>query len=282
MEEVTKSVMAHIRANFHTLSNSEKLVADYVTAHPEEVIRMSLMELAEASGVSDATALRFTRSIGFTGFNDLKMSLVADSVSPIEAIFEEISPNDNLHTIARKIINANIQLLNDTLNVLDINAISKAIDWIRGAEGIYIFAVGTSAPLANTLYGRIFRLGYRVTALTESYLSIMQASILGSKDLAIIISRSGRPNVLTEIIKLCRQNGTKTIAITCDSCSPVAQASELVITVVSREVRADVFASPVALSSVLEIIYTGLEVKNQLLSTQNQNKIWQALEGLRK
>jgi RpiR family transcriptional regulator, carbohydrate utilization regulator len=281
MDEIPKSVLSHIRAHFNALSTSERYVADFVTAHPEKVIHMSLMELAEASGVSDATALRFSRVIGFNGFNDLKLALVADNVKPIEAIFEEISDQDDLQVVIRKIFNANIQLLQDTLNVLDVDTIARAIQWIHSAENIYIFAVGTSAPLADMLYQRIFRLGYRVVSLTETYIATMQAAIVKQEDLAIFISRSGRPTTLCAIHELVHSRGIRTIAITSDSSSPISSNSDLQITAVSREVRSDIYASPVATASVLDVLCIGLEMLDPALSVQNQGQIWEALLHLR-
>ncbi len=281
MNDLGKSVMSRIRANFHALSNSERHVAEYILSHQEESIHMSLIEIAEASEVSDATVVRFIRSIGFSGLNELKMTLAADSVKPSEAIFEEINDGDDISTIIQKIFLSNIQLLQDTLNNLQTESISQVIEIINSAKNIYIFAVATSAPLANILYNRIFRLGYRVNSVTDAYLQLMQSAIMTKDDLGIIISRSGTPITLIDVIKQARSNGAKTIAITCDSSSDIARTADISISGVTREIRSDSFETPVALATILDVLYIGLEMKDKTKSTQNQNKIWNAISKMR-
>lgn len=272
--------MSRIRANFHTLSNSERHVAEFVLSHPEESFHMSLIEIAEASKVSDATVVRFFRSIGFSRLSELKISLAADSTKPSEAIFEEINDGDDISTIIRKIFLSNMQLLQDTLNTLQADVISQALELINSAQNIYIFAVATSAPLANILNNRIFRLGYRVNTITDAYLQLMQSAIMTKADLGIIISRSGAPITLVDVIKQARNNGAKTIAITCDSSSDIARKADISITGVSREIRSDIFETPVVLVTILDILYTGLEMYDKTKSSQNQNKIWNALSKM--
>ena len=281
MNDLGKSVMSRIRANFHTLSNSERRVAEYILSHPEESIHMSLIEIADASTVSDATVVRFIRSIGFPGLNELKVTLAADSVKSSEAIFEEINDGDDISTITRKIFLSNIQLLQDTLNNLQTESILQALEIINSAQNIYIFAVATSAPLANILYNRIFRLGYRVNTITDAYLQLMQSAIMTKDDLGIVISRSGTPITLIDVMKQARSNGSKTIAITCDSSSDIARTADISICGVTREIRSDIFETPVALATILDVLYVGLEMNNKAKSAQNQNKIWNALSKLR-
>ena len=45
------------------MSKAEQQVCDYIVAHPEEVIYLSVSELASASGVSDATVIRASQKI---------------------------------------------------------------------------------------------------------------------------------------------------------------------------------------------------------------------------
>ena len=278
---VSKGVLTRIRANYHNLSKAEKDVSSYVSANPEKVIHMSLIELAQKVGVSDATALRFSRSIGFTGYNDMKMALIADLAAPVEAIFEEINDDDDIPTITRKVFNKNVQLLLDTVETLEMEKIIQAIDTILSERRIYIFAVGTSAALADIFHSRLFRLGLNTVAITDAYLQIMQVSILSKQDALIAISRSGAPPTLCESVKIARNNGAKTIAITCDAHSPVASAAEISITAVAHEIRSEAVASPVTLLSVIDAIYVALVMQNKINTVDNQRKIWEAMKVFR-
>ena len=279
---INKGVMARIRANLSNLSNSEREVSDFVSANPEKVIQMSLSDLANAAGVSDATALRFSRSIGFSGFNEMKMALVADLAVPADAIFEEILETDSIGTIARKVVQSNIQLLQDTANILDYEDFGKIIKLICAAKCIYVYSVGTSSPLAEVLYNRLFRLGYRSSPITDAYLQIMQVALLTKDDVLITISRSGAPSTLVKAVNIARSNGAKTIAITCDAHSPIAKAAEHCLTAVSREIRTEVVESPVTLITVIDAIYIALMMQDRSKTVNYQRKIWEAMTVFRK
>lgn len=279
---VQKGALVRIRANYPRLSNAERKVSAFVSAHPEQIIHMTLVDLAKAAGVSDATALRFTRSIGFAGFNNMKMALVADLAVPVEAIFEEINDTDDISIITRKVCQANIQLLHDTVDTINNDTLAKAINIIRSVNRIFIYSVGTSAPLAEMLRSRLFRLSYHSIAITDAYLQIMQAAMLKKDDALIAISRSGEPSTLREAVVIARRNGVKTIAITCDAHSPIAQEAEYSITAVSKEIRSEIMASPVPLLSVIDVIYVVLVMQDKLKTVENQRIIWEAMAIFRK
>ena len=76
------------------MSKSEQQVIDYISKNPEQVIYLSVAGLAENSGVSDATVIRACRSIGLNGYQELKVTLAQDIVSPLQSIHEEIGPED--------------------------------------------------------------------------------------------------------------------------------------------------------------------------------------------
>lgn len=56
------------------LSQSELYILHYVYDHPDEVIDMSIQELAKAVAFSSATILRFCKS-NFSGFAEFKFAL---------------------------------------------------------------------------------------------------------------------------------------------------------------------------------------------------------------
>ena len=58
-----------------TFSKSDRLIADYILAHPTCVASTTAAELGEVTGTSSATVVRFCRKLGFSGLVDLKMSM---------------------------------------------------------------------------------------------------------------------------------------------------------------------------------------------------------------
>src|SRR3546814_5184282 len=56
------SLLARISASLDALRKSERAVADFVLAHPDQVLQLSIAELAAHAGVSQPTVARFARS----------------------------------------------------------------------------------------------------------------------------------------------------------------------------------------------------------------------------
>lgn len=56
-------------------TKSQNKIAQYMIEHEYDLCRMSLMDVAKAVGVSDASVLRFVRVIGFDGYNAFKEKL---------------------------------------------------------------------------------------------------------------------------------------------------------------------------------------------------------------
>lgn len=60
-----KTVVEMIREKYNQIFMAERKVADFVLENPERAVNANVSELANLSGVSDATVIRFCKRIGF-------------------------------------------------------------------------------------------------------------------------------------------------------------------------------------------------------------------------
>lgn len=67
-----------INKRFNHLSKSEKTVAEFVQKHIDEVVVLTTQGIAERCKTSDATVIRFCRSLGYQTFNEFKTALVPE------------------------------------------------------------------------------------------------------------------------------------------------------------------------------------------------------------
>jgi len=281
MNKSTCSALSSIRANYISLSHSEKIIADYVIENSDDMVNMSMMEIANAVGLSDATVLRFVRSIGFQGFSDFKIALAADLMRPTEAIFEELDDQDSTQTVTAKVFQAGVQLLQDTLEHLDMQAMDDAIKLIQQAKRIFLFASGTSAWLADWFLTRLIRLNYNVIMNNDSHLQIIQSNLMDENDLIIMISRSGTADNLIRSGRLAAKNGAKIISITCNAKSPVASSATVSLTGVAKELRRDISGSPITMLAIVDALFANLEMLDLEKTAYYQRKIWAALRSTR-
>lgn len=64
------SCIVNIQSKMKVLTGSEKKVAEYVLKNYMRVLDFTVTELAEKAGVSDATVVRFCRSVGYKGYQE--------------------------------------------------------------------------------------------------------------------------------------------------------------------------------------------------------------------
>ena len=83
-EESMTNVELRIQGKYDSLSDTEKIAADYFLKHPLDVINLPVSILAENSKVSSAAWIRFCKSIGFAGLKDLRHHLFDDQNRDIQ------------------------------------------------------------------------------------------------------------------------------------------------------------------------------------------------------
>ena len=114
-----KNTLLDIKILYDKLGVSEKKVADYILANPSLLISLSISELADLSGSSEATITRFSRHLGFSGFQQLKISLVNDKTN--RNVNEKISVDDNPDEVFAKVADDIYCSLEKTKKLIDNN-----------------------------------------------------------------------------------------------------------------------------------------------------------------
>ena len=76
-----------IKILYPSLGAAEKRVADFLMADPSRVLPLSITELAEQSGGSEATIVRLAKRLGFSGYQQLKISIAQEeNVAATDAV----------------------------------------------------------------------------------------------------------------------------------------------------------------------------------------------------
>ncbi len=266
-----------IRSQLPALNDSEVRVANWVLKNPDEIIQLSMAQVAQECGVSDTTVLRFCRNVGFRGYSHMKMMLAQDMARPDQIVHEDVDVADNPATVARKVFMTNIQALRDTLEVMDMETLGRAADMLQNARRILIIGVGTSGPIVLDAHNKFFRLGLNSRAYTDSYLQLMEAALLEPGDVVIGISQSGASTDPVTTLEQAKKNGASTIVITGNAQSPITRFADLTFISPSKETRSEVIASRVAQISIIDALYVILSLRNLETSVRNERKIWDAV-----
>jgi len=273
----TAESLARMRAAYPSLPPSERKVVDFILDNFEEVIRMTLAELAQRSGVSDATVVRLCRSLGFNNFLELKISLTRSIDSSSRLIHDDVREGDSSGTVARKVLRTAIQAVQDTLQVLDDEAFDRAVDLVFNADRVMIAGVGTSGPLAHELYNRLIRLRMNCHVHTDIYLQVVEAALLTERDTVVLISQNGTTIGPIRTAMEARRKGAKIIVITGNSVSELSELADVILLTVSHETRLETIDSRVAQHALVQAIYVALAMRMMASANESERLIWEAL-----
>jgi len=273
----TANSLSKIRSKLPELTNSELKVANWVLQNVEKVVHLAMAQVAQECGVSDTTVLRFCRDTGFQGYMHLKIAIAQDIAKPTQIIHDTITENDDVSTIASKIFMSNIQALHDTLEVIDKEALTKAVDLLERAKRILIIGVGTSSPIVQDMFNKLFRLGLNVRCQTDSYLQLMDVALVEPGDVVVGISQSGGSTDPVLTLEEAKKNGANTICITGNAQSPLTRFADITLLSVSNETRAEAIASRIAQATIVDVLYVALAMRKMEIAIKNERKIWNAV-----
>ena len=252
--------IVRLQAAYASLRAAEQRVAEFVLAHPEDLIYLTVTELAERTKTSESTVVRLCQKIGYKGYQEFKIVLARDLVEPTTEIYAAIDAGDDLATIKTKVFQANAQALRDTIEVLDDDALARAVDAIAAARRLEVYGVGGSGPLALDTYHKFLKLGIAGIALSDGDLMAMSSSLLGPGDVAFGISHTGASRDVVDALLRARSNGATTICVTHRPASPVAKASDVVLAVAAKQTafRSDASSSRIAQLAIIDTLYVGV------------------------
>jgi RpiR family carbohydrate utilization transcriptional regulator len=228
--------LSRINSNYSQFSNTEKKIADYILLSPESVVNKTIDQIAEDLNVAISTVFRFSKRIGFKGFQAMKIALASEISEPFkEMVQERINENDNEQAITEKIFNNNIRMFKETIQVMDFTALKKAINVITSGNLIQFFGTGTSNMVALDAHHKFIGSGISTIAYGDSHLQLRSASQLTEKDVAVLISHSGTDHEILELLEIAKDKGAATLGITKFSNSPLSKKADVVLYTVSNE-----------------------------------------------
>lgn len=261
--EASASCLANLRSVYQSLHPAERNVADVILHHPSLVVTMAVSDLAIQAHVAESSVVRFCKSLGYRGYQELKAELARDLATPVAQIHEEITQGDDPLTIARKILIADRDALQDTLLDLDGVAIANAVGAIAATERVDFYGVGSSAPLAVDAFYRFLRIGVPAGAHTDSHMMAVAASTLRPGMVAVGISHTGSTTETLQALTYARQAGATTICLTSFALSPITQVADIRLITACTETafRSEAMASRIAQLSMVDALYAAVAIR---------------------
>ncbi|MED1797632.1 MurR/RpiR family transcriptional regulator [Brevibacillus porteri] len=258
MSHMLNGGLVSLQAILDQLKPSERKVADYILAHPEDVVKLSVQKLAELSGVSEATIIRLARSLNMKGYQELKLRVAGDLTKQTAmGSYQEIMMEGSVESIMQAVSWNNIQSIQDTLAVLSNEEVKKAVDVLSVARKIDVYGVGASAVIADDIRQKFSRINLWCEAYSDFHAQLTSAVTLTEKDVVIGISYSGQTEDIIQSLTEAKQQGATIITLTKFGPSPVAELANirLFTSSVEKSIRSGAMASRIAQLNVIDILF---------------------------
>jgi len=250
-----EKISLKIKLLYGEMGKAERQIADWIEQNPGKLISLSIVELAELCGCSEATIVRFSKRLGLSGYQKLKISYAAESGGAY--VSTKISADDTPYEMYSKVCADICLSLEMTKKSLDPKLLSLAAKSLCNARKIVVFGLGNSASVAMDASHKFLRAGLNAYAYSDNHMQVITASHLKRGDVALGISHSGSSKDIVDALKIAREHGATTIAVTNEGKSPIQKYSDIVLATSSDETQYNILAlnSRIVQLAIIDCLY---------------------------
>lgn len=268
-----------LKEMLNSLTSKEKAIAQYIIDYPEETVKMSIAELAQTCNTSISTVVRLCKTAGYNGYKDFCRDLSID-IAHYPAIpseeYGDILSGGSVESVMNAVCSNNMIAIENTMAVLDLEELKKAVSAISSAQRIDFYGIGTSGHVAMDAYNKFVRINKLSMSTSDSHQQILNASQLSEGDVAVLISYSGDTKDILETADVVKQSGATLISLTRYSKNPLSKLADICLYSSSSEalVRSGAMGSRIGQLTIIDILYTAVasfeytQVKAQLDKTR--------------
>ena len=267
------SCIFKIKEGFNSFTNTEKKLANYILKNKEEVVNLSAQELSDKADISPAAVVRFSKTLGYKGFTALKVDLAKDRDERENDTSVIISEDDTINDIIRKVKVSNTSSIDETIGLLNVNTISNIIEAMVNAKRIYLFGIGASGIVAMDLQQKLLRINKNSLYQMDPHTQISSSVHITDDDVAIGISYSGETKEVNTPLKIAKENGAKTIAITRYNKNSLSKLADYTVYLPNdeKDLRVGAITSRIDALTIVDILYLGV-AKNDIERTKRDIK----------
>lgn len=235
------SILKILGAKLDTMTLADRQIAQFIIDNPEQMLTLSSAALAEATGRSQSSVVKFSQKLGYDGYQQLKLAVnkakALEGHAPGGIIHGTIDASDSYVTILQKLIGSKLLSMRETLAANNEHTIDAVVDALVGARKVQLAGVGASSLVAKDFSYKLLKLGRMVLIDSDSHIQISNASGLDASDVLVALSYSGQSLETLRIAEVARQRGAKVISMTGLQPNPLLDLADLHLFTVADEER---------------------------------------------
>ena len=207
-----------ISERYKDLTKSEKQIADYLRKNQEESAFLSAGEIATRLELSEATLVRFARSLGFESYPAMREVLQENFRRRVTHSARLRSRLDDLREsgdLFERLIVSEMDYMAHSLETIKREAFHEAVELLKARQRVFIFGLGPSVSLVDLMQLRLARYGKQVMPLTTEGREFLEPLLtLTRDDLLFVICFFDVTPALQLVLDYARDVGCPVIMLT--------------------------------------------------------------------
>ena len=261
------------------MSKSQKAIADYILASYDKAAYMTASKLASVTGVSEATVVRFTTEIGFTGYPAFQQALKEELKSKLTSVqrLDYTEKFENNMAVVQEVMRTDVGNVKATLDNISQESFDDAVNMILNARKIYIMGIRASAPLSEFMHFYMTILFDDVVLVRSNSANELfeQVMTITDKDVLIGITFPRYSARTINSMAYAHQRGAKIIAITDREGTAVTEQADVSLLATSSMASfVDSMTAPLSLINAL-LVALGMHRKEHIKSSfESLETLW--------
>jgi DNA-binding MurR/RpiR family transcriptional regulator len=273
-----------ISEHYKHLTKSEKQIADYLRKNQEESAFLSAGEIADHLDLSEATLVRFARSLEFDSYPAMREVLQENfrrRVTHSTRLRSRLNDLREAGDIFERLVASEIDYLTEALQTLDRKALNAAVELLRTHQRVFVFGLGPSVSLVELLEIRLTRSARHVIPLKTSGREMLEPMLMMNRDdLLIAIGFFNMTPNLQMVLDYANEHQTPVILVTDTLDSMVGDKADVVLK--ARRGPVSAFHSLTVPMTIINTLLLALSSVDQEKVMTNLDKLDQLRERLKK
>ena len=274
-----RNLLAEIEERMLTFSKGQKRISNYILANYDKAAYMTAAKLGAIVQVSESTVVRFAIEMGFSGYPEFQHCLQELVRTRLTSLQRMAVTNDLLGDgdLLSKVLISDMEKIRRTLEEIDRDAFSAAVEAIIRARHIYIMGVRSSASLAGFLNYNLRMIfdDVKFVQTTSGSEVFEQMMNIGKDDVMIAISFPRYSKRIIHAVNFAKNAGADVIALTDSAASPIAATADQLLVAKSDMVSfVDSLAAPVSIINAMVVAVSMKKQEELTVRLHQLERIW--------
>jgi DNA-binding MurR/RpiR family transcriptional regulator len=262
-QSVSTEFQGRVKMYEDKFSRTERDIASFLTQHEDSIKNYSIQTLADSIGVGVASIVRFSKTLGYQGFADMKFQIQQGKLLLGKQDIGVVS-NDDSNIVKQKVLQFVQTSIEKCILELDNESLTNISNSIANSKKVYIYGSGTASTIAETITALFTYNGIFAYSIQDSMLHLRSLGYLEKNDVLIAINYSGYSKDISDCLYFAKETGATTVLLTSRKKSLAGKYAdyELIIPPRNQNNSVNVATSSICQLAIMQIIQAMIQQKD--------------------